>query len=120
MEHRYTERKPMALDVVVSCSSVGLVRGRALNIGSGGMFVETRCVLMPIHSPVTVCFQPDPEQPMVNHQAEGMVVHQKGNGFGIMFGELKPETRSAIRFLMADSQGAGTYPGYFSEVVSTV
>ena len=101
MEHRYTDRKPMVLDVVIVCPRLGLVRGRTVNVGVGGMFVETGRVLMPINAPITVCFQPDPEQPEVNHQAQGMIVHQKSQGFGFMFDELTPDIRSVIDVLLA-------------------
>lgn len=120
MEHRYTERKPMVLDVVVICPRLGLVRGKTVNVGMGGMFVETGCVLMPLHSPVTVSFQPDPKQPERNHEAKGMVVHQKGQGFGLMFNDLIPETRSVIDVLMSYSQGTESGAGLLSAAVSSV
>lgn len=41
MEQRWTERIPMAVDVMVIYPSLGLVRGKSKDIGLDGMFVET-------------------------------------------------------------------------------
>lgn len=92
----------MALDVVVVCPRVGLVRGKTVNVGTGGMFVQTTCVLMPIHEPVSVSFQPDPLRPDICCDAQGMVVHQKSQGFGLMFDDLNTETRAVIDYLLSD------------------
>lgn len=101
MEHRYAERKPVVVNVVVSCPRIGLVRGVAENVGMGGMFVATDCVVMPMHAPVSVAFQPSPDDNLVCVQARGMVVHQNPRGFGLMFDELEPVCREALHRLLA-------------------
>jgi hypothetical protein len=103
MEHRYTERKPLDLSVVISCSRVGLFRGQTLDLSLGGMQVRSDCVVMPLHAPVLVSFQPDPDNPRCCVQARGMVIHQRGNAFGLMFDDLEPASASALRALMQRS-----------------
>jgi hypothetical protein len=105
MEHRYTERKSLDLSVVISCPRVGLFRGQTLNLSLGGMHVRSDCVVMPLHAPVLVSFQPDPDNPRRCVQAHGMVIHQHGNAFGLMFDELDSTSTAALRTLM---QGATT------------
>jgi len=100
MEHRYTERKPLRVPVVVSCPRLGLVRGCSTDLGLGGMFVQTDCVVMPLNAPVSVSFQPQADNPLVCFEARGMVVHQHANGFGLMFDELPAACRDALRGLM--------------------
>jgi hypothetical protein len=100
MEHRYTERKPMNLSVVVACPRVGLFRGTIRNLSLGGMYVESGCVVMPLHAPVVVSFQADPDKPVQAIEAQGMVVHQRGNAFGLMFDELDPGISQSLRELM--------------------
>jgi hypothetical protein len=100
MEHRYTERKPLDLSVVVNCPRVGLFRGRIRDLSLGGMYIECDCVVMPIHAPVTVSFQPDPDDPSAAIEASGMVVHQRGNAFGLMFEEHNPAVNGALRELL--------------------
>lgn len=102
MEHRYTERKPVTVNVLVSCPRVGLVRGTTIDVSVGGMFVATDCVAMPLNAPVTVSFQPNDDRPLVCFQAKGMVVHQKEHGFGLMFDELDPTCRRALRDLLTN------------------
>lgn len=100
MEHRYTERKPTDLSVVINCPRVGLFRGNILNLSLGGMHVESDCVVMPLHAPVVVSFQPDSEKPASAIELQGMVVHQRGNSFGLMFDELEPAIRETLRDLL--------------------
>lgn len=100
MEHRYTERKPVEFSVVVSCPRVGLFRGLARDLSLGGMRVHSECVMMPLHAPVMVSFQPDPDNPHRCVQAQGMVVHQQGTAFGLMFDDLEPACSEALRALI--------------------
>jgi len=106
MEHRHTDRKSMVLDVVVVCPCLGLVRGRSVNLGNGGMFVETGCVTMPINTPVRVYFQPEQAQPAENQEISGMVVHLKGQGFGMMFDEPDADGRSLLDILLSGQNSA--------------
>jgi len=100
MEHRYTERKPVDFSVVVTCPRVGLFRGLARDVSLGGMKVQSDCVLIPMHAPVMVSFQPDPDDARHCMQAKGMVIHQRGNAFGLMFDDLEPACAEALRTLM--------------------
>lgn len=102
MEHRYNERKLVDFSVVVTCPRVGLFRGLACDVSLGGMKVQSDCVLIPLHAPVMVTFQTDPSDPLRNLQAQGMVIHQHGSVFGLMFDDLEPECAVALRRLMID------------------
>lgn len=101
MEHRHTDRKPMVLEVVVVCPRLGLVRGRSVNLGNGGMFVETGNVTMPINAPVKIYFQPDRVQSAENDKISGMIIHLKGQGFGMMFDEPDAEGRRLLDRLLS-------------------
>lgn len=101
MEHRYTERKPVDFTVVISCPRVGLFRGRARDVSLGGMLVQSECVMIPLYAPVVVSIQSDPGQPQCCVQAQGMVIHQHGTAFGLMFDDLSPECMTALRDLLS-------------------
>lgn len=103
MERRYTERRPLSMSVVVSCPRVGLFRGQTRNISLVGMHVESQCVVMPIHAPVQVSIQADLDDASRTLDVSGVVVHQQGNTFGLLFDELKPATDQALRDLLAAS-----------------
>ena len=66
----------------------------------GGMKVQSDSVLIPLHAPVVVSFQPDPDDAMHCLQAQGMVIHQRGNAFGVMFDDLEPDCAQALRALI--------------------
>ncbi len=109
MEHRYTERKQMAINVVVSCARFGLVRGRTVDIGCGGMFVETDCIVMPLNAPVTVSFDPSGAGGLACVQVKAMVVHQRAGGFGLMFDDLEPACRELLRGLLGNQVTTPVY-----------
>lgn len=99
MEHRYSERKPPALSVVINCPRVGMFRGNILDLGPAGMSVESDCVVMPLHAPVTVSFQPDLDKPASTIEVPARVVQQQGKTFGLTFDDLEPGVRESIRCL---------------------
>ncbi len=101
MEHRYTERKPVDLHVVISCPRVGLFRGRASDVSLGGMRVQSDCVVIPMHAPVVVSIAPHPDEPHHCVQAQGMVIHQNGTAFGLMFDDLDADCQATLRELLA-------------------
>lgn len=100
MEHRYSQRKLLDISAVIACPRVGLFRGRIRDLSLGGMHVESDCVVMPIHAPVTVSFQLDPENPSSSIEAKGMVIHQRGNAFGLMFDDHDSALCEALRNLL--------------------
>lgn len=96
MEQRSSERKPAGREVVVSCPAIGLFRGYISDIGLGGMYVQSDNVVVPMHVPVTVTFQPDGDLPMVCIDASGTVVHQSRHGFGVRFDTLDDNCRFTL------------------------
>lgn len=107
MEQRSQVRKPADLGAVVSCPQFGLFRGQIENLSLQGMYVRTTNVAICLNAPVTVTFQPEPEQPLQNCNAGGVVVHQDRHGFGIRFANLKSECRQALLGLLDDLPETG-------------
>ncbi|HEC16925.1 MAG TPA: PilZ domain-containing protein [Sedimenticola sp.] len=102
MEHRCAIRKPIALDVVISYQALGLVQGRTINIGVGGMFVETGCVELPVNALVKTSFflEDDGLQRPCNTSA--MVVHSQDSGAGLMFNDLDDELHEVLHRLVVN------------------
>lgn len=100
MEQRSAVRKSAGLGAVVSCPQFGLFRGEIDNLSMQGMYVRTRNVRLCLNVPVTVTFQPEPGQPLLHCNAEGIVVHEDLEGFGIRFAELESSCISNLRKLM--------------------
>lgn len=98
MEQREYERRAVRLGVVVSCPQFGLFRGQVEDLTPQGLFVRTQSVHMCLNAPVTVTFQPE-SQPGVCHNADGVVVRQSHDGFGIALTHVKSECQSALMTL---------------------
>ena len=96
MDQRREVRKQADLGAVISCPRFGLFRGAIENLSEHGMYVRTRNVLMCLHVPVTVTFQPEPGQPLLHCDVEGTVVHQDQEGFGIRLMALDVEARQTL------------------------
>lgn len=96
------ERVAIDLDVVVSCSRVGLFRGHAHDANMGGMYISSGTVSMPLEASLVVTFVcPDnTEQQCVN--AKAVVIHQSMKGFGLSFEALDADCERALTTLIAN------------------
>lgn len=100
MEHRQCERKAIALDAVVACTRFGLIRGRIVDLGVGGLYIRAETSIVPIGAEVTVTFQPAAGVCQTCMSLKGRVAHQSLHGFGVAFGELDAGCRRALRQLL--------------------
>lgn len=82
MERRGNIRISTDLHAVVTCPQFGLFRGGVVNIGPEGVFVRTRNVNICVNARITLTLQ-DQSIPPNFFEAEGVVVHQNRNGFGM-------------------------------------
>ena len=83
MEQRCSERKAVSLDAVVGCARFGLIRGRIVDLGLGGLYIEAETSIVPIGARVTVTFQPGQQICRDCLTVNGRVRHQSLQGFGI-------------------------------------
>ncbi|MCB1785748.1 MAG: PilZ domain-containing protein [Chromatiaceae bacterium] len=100
MEQRTHDRKAVSLDAVVGCPRFGLLRGRIVDLGIGGLYVRAETSIVPIGASVTVTFQPGNEVCGACLSVAGRVAHQSLHGFGIEFGELDATCRDALDRLL--------------------
>lgn len=85
MEHRWSPRKPVKMDVFINYQPLGLVRGEAKDVSLEGMFVETGRVTLPKNEEVDITFavKNDHEKRILHMGA--FVVHSSQKGAGLMF-----------------------------------
>lgn len=100
MEQRRSERKAVSLDAVVGCARFGLIRGRIVDFGLGGLYIRAETSIVPIGAVVTVTFQPVEGISGDCMSLKGRVSHQSLQGFGIEFGNLKPECLGVLQRLL--------------------
>ncbi|MCF6355798.1 MAG: PilZ domain-containing protein [Candidatus Polarisedimenticolaceae bacterium] len=100
MEHRYALRKPVTLDVVVTYQALGLVHGRTMNVGLGGMYIETGRVELPVNALIKTAFFLNENGMHKPCSADAMVVHSCSCGSGLMFNDLDDELHAALQRLL--------------------
>lgn len=100
MEQRSHDRKSVSLDAVVGCPRFGLLRGRIVDLGFGGLYIRAETSIVPIGATVTVTFQPGKDVDNSCLSVGGRVAHQSLHGFGIVFDELRPECRDVLDRLL--------------------
>lgn len=100
-EKRYSERKPIDLEVVVSYAHVGLFRANVQDASQTGMYITSSTVEIPVQATVVVTFVcPEEGQPSCVN-ANGVVVHQSQQGFGLTFDSLDDDCTKALGLLLA-------------------
>lgn len=96
-----TRKKDVRLDVAMSYAGLGLVIGRARQIGLSGMSIVTGRVRLPLNAVVTVAFNLEEGGKLVAHRIRAMVVEQRDDGVELTFTEQQPATVSALRALLS-------------------
>ena len=86
MDKRWNIRTPTSLDLVINYPAIGLVRGKATNISSEGMFIETIATALRNFSDIelTMSCPEVSDQPI---QIPATIMHNCSAGIGIMFNE---------------------------------
>ena len=97
------EFKPLALNVVVYCRGLGMVRGRTRNLGIGGMLLDTGVVRLPQDEEVELAFMLDgAESDAEVHQLTAQVVRTSDRGTELVFKDFEPNTMRLLRRALDD------------------
>ena len=96
MEQRSGERKAVSLDAVVACARFGLIRGRIVDLGLGGLYIEAQTSIVPIDAEVSVTFRSGDDWLKI----KGRVRHQSLQGFGIRFDAPDADCLQALQRLL--------------------
>jgi len=96
MEHRFNQRKPMSLDVMINHQGLGLVNAQTINISMGGMYIDTGRIRLPSNSSIKIFFTLDIECNNRTHDISGIVVRSTTDGVGIMFDGMNDDCNSAL------------------------
>lgn len=84
MEHRWSERKNIAMDVTLHYEPIGRIDGKTRDISLEGMFIETDGVVLPPRAEVTVSFLTSEQGTEKTHNVPAYVVHNRDAGMGLM------------------------------------
>lgn len=106
MEHRWSPRKPLHVDVVIHYPPLGLVRGTSRDISLDGMFVDTGRILIPTGEVVEICFRPDTDGNPGHLHMDAEVIHASHAGIGLLFRDYGPDALLALKtLLLGDPEG---------------
>ncbi|HKK13083.1 MAG TPA: PilZ domain-containing protein [Gammaproteobacteria bacterium] len=100
IEHRWSERKPINMEVEIFYTPMGMVPGRTRDVSLEGMFVETGGVHLPRHARLEVTFRTAGHQGPCEHRVPAYVVHGNERGVGLMLDHIEPRGFRALRYVL--------------------
>ena len=93
MEHRWSPRKMISANTVISLRNLPILAGKCLNLSRGGMFVSTGKVYLPTNCNVDV----ELEYQQHHLRLPAVVVHHSRWGMGLMFENLQGSTQKLLQ-----------------------
>ncbi len=104
MEHRWSKRNKVEFPVLIFENNLPVALGSAKDVSSGGLFLHTGPGWM-LPAKMDIGLYNDGDQIRLPCK----VVHRTANGFGLMFNEIRPQTRAFIHQLMQNVVGMQSY-----------
>lgn len=102
MEHRWSERKPIELEVALFYAPVGTVAGKTRDISLEGMYVHAEGVELPLHAELEVSFVTQNGAGTTHeHHLPAYVVHANGKGIGLMLRHVDYSDFYALRYMLS-------------------
>lgn len=106
MEQRRGRRRAADFHAVLRYEALGLISGRARDIGRGGMALAALPVTVPANVPVRLHFQlPRGEGDVASYDVAATVAWARNGEMGIMFCEQPPDLNSALGALLGEGNG---------------
>ncbi len=100
VEHRWSSRKEINLDVNLYYPPVGMINGKTRNVSLEGMYVDIEGVSIPAQARLEICFTADIRGKPVQHRLPAYVVHGKSGGIGLMLQHIGYREFDALRYML--------------------
>ena len=84
LDHRWSARRNINIDVNLHYPPVGVISGRTRNISLEGMFVELDGVTVPLQARLDISFTADTHGTAFEYRLTAYVVHGDSQGIGVM------------------------------------
>ncbi|MCG6968467.1 MAG: PilZ domain-containing protein [Gammaproteobacteria bacterium] len=107
IEHRFQQRMPLNMDVVIFRNHIPIAVGKIRDISNGGMGIDSEIVNLKKFSLIEIEVGVNQSSNPAYHRLSGVVVHHHNNGFGILFSDLSATDMVVLQQLMLER-----YPGY--------
>ena len=99
VEHRWSSRKEINMDVNLYYPPVGMINGKTRNISLEGMFVDLKGIQIPAHARLEICFTAEARGRTIEHRLPAYVVHGNGAGVGLMLQHVGYREFDALRYM---------------------
>lgn len=100
VEHRWSSRKDISMDVNLYYPPVGMINGKTRNISLEGMFVTLKGVKIPPQARLEICFSAKTRGKTTEHRLPAYVVHGSDNGVGLMLQHVGYREFDALRYML--------------------
>lgn len=100
LEHRWSSRKEINLNVHLYYPPVGMINGTTRNISLEGMYVSLNGVKIPPQARLEVCFTSDTRGKSIEHRLPAYVVHGSDSGIGLMLQHVGFREFDALRYML--------------------
>lgn len=100
IEHRWSARKDININVSLYYPPVGVINGRTRNISLEGMFVELSGIKIPRQARLEVLFHTGSAGNTTEHRLPACVVHEHNGGIGLMLNHTGYREIDALRYML--------------------
>lgn len=100
IEHRWSSRKNINIDVNLYYPPVGMICGKTRNISLEGMFVDLQGVSIPPQARLEICFTAQTRGAATEHRLPAYVVHNSDAGIGLMLQHVGYREFDALRYML--------------------
>lgn len=100
IEHRFKERKPLHLDVVIYRNHIPVAVGKTRDIGTGGMGIVSDITNLKDYAVLEVEIGVNQASRRMYYRLSGLVTHHGNNSFGITFTDLDATEMEILLQLM--------------------
>lgn len=100
IEHRWSIRKDININVSLYYPPVGVINGRTRNVSLEGMFVELSGIQIPKRARLEVLFHSCDAGHTTEHRLPACVVHEHNGGIGLMLQHVGHREIDALRYML--------------------
>lgn len=100
IEHRWSSRKNINIDVSLYYPPLGMISGKTRNISLEGMFVDLEGVNIPPQARLEICFTAETRGSASEHRLPAYVVHGSDQGIGLMLQHVGYREFDALRYML--------------------
>jgi hypothetical protein len=100
IEHRWSSRKNINIEVHLYYPPVGMINGKTRNISLEGMFVDLQGVQIQPQARLEICFTAETRGKAIEHRLPAYVVHGSNGGVGLMLQHVGYREFDALRYML--------------------